>query len=53
MHFVIDPATHEDKFEEFAVALKLMTDDTARQPGALVHAWYLSDDHSRLDRGNN
>ena len=46
VHFVIDLAIHEGKFGDFAATLKLMTDGTAREPGALVYEWYLSDDHS-------
>lgn len=47
VHFVIDLAIHEGKFDEFAATLKLMTEGTAREPGALVYEWYLSDDRRR------
>jgi len=47
VHFVIDLAIHEGKFADFAATLKLMTDGTAREPGALVYEWYLSEDRSR------
>jgi quinol monooxygenase YgiN len=47
VHFVIDLAIHEGKFDDFAATLKRMTDGTTREPGALAYEWYLSDDHSR------
>ena len=47
VHFVIDLTIHQGKFEEFAATVKLMTDGTAKEPGALEYEWFLNDDRSR------
>jgi len=47
VHFVIDLTILEGKFEDFAATVKLMTDDTAKEPGALEYEWFLSKDRSR------
>lgn len=47
VHFVVDLSIGEGKFEDFVTTVKLMTDGTAKEPGALGYEWFLSDDHSR------
>jgi len=47
IHFLVDLAIHDGRFEDFAATAKLMTDGTAKEPGALEYEWYLSDDRSR------
>jgi quinol monooxygenase YgiN len=47
VHFLIDLTIGEGKFEDFATLVKLMTDGTANEPGALDYEWYLSNDRSR------
>lgn len=47
VHFVLDLAIHEGKFDDFAATLKLMTEGTACEPGALAYEWYVSDDRKQ------
>ena len=44
VHFVVELTIHEGKFEDFAATAKIMTEGTAKEPGALAYEWYLSDD---------
>ena len=46
VHFLIDLAIHEGKFEDFEATVKLMTRDTGNESGALEYEFYLSDDRS-------
>jgi len=45
IHFVLDLAIHEGKFDDFAATMKTMTAGTAREAGALEYEWYLSSDN--------
>ena len=47
VHFLIDFAIHEGKFDDFAATMRSMTAGTAREPGALEYEWFLSKDNSR------
>ena len=47
IHFIIDFAIADGKFDDFSAALKLMTERTAKEPGALAYEWFLSDDQRR------
>lgn len=47
VHFLLDLAIHDGKFEEFAATVERMISRTAKEPGALEYEWYLSDDRSR------
>ena len=50
IHFVIDFAIHEGKFDDFAATVKSMAAGTSKEAGALEYEWYLSKDnnHCRL-----
>ena len=47
VHFLIDLTIHQGKFDDFAATVKLMTDGTAKESGALGYEWFLSNDRSR------
>ena len=47
VHFVLDFAIHEGKFDDFAATMKSMTAGTAKEAGALEYEWYLSKDNNR------
>ena len=47
VHFLIELSIGENKFENFASTVKLMTEGTAKEPGALGYEWFLNDDRSR------
>jgi quinol monooxygenase YgiN len=47
VHFVLDLAIHEGKFDEVAALVKSMTAGTAKETGAFEYEWYLSKDNNR------
>jgi len=46
IHFLIDLAIHEGKFDDFAITAKSMIAGTAGEAGALEYEWFLSKDNS-------
>jgi len=47
VHFVIDLTISEGKFKEFEATVRLMTEGTAKEQGALEYEWYLTSDRRR------
>jgi quinol monooxygenase YgiN len=47
IHFVIDFAISEGRFEDFEATVRLMTERTSTEPGALTYEWFLTDDQRR------
>jgi len=45
VHFLIDFTINE--FDDFAATVKIMTERTTKEPGALEYEWFLGKDHRR------